>query len=39
MTENLQKLDKDGNFDYRWGVIKLVMITLKWDVLKTILYG
>jgi len=32
-------MNKDGKFDYKWGVISLVMKTLKWDITYTLSFG
>jgi len=39
LTNNLNDMNKDGKFAYRWGIIYLVIKTLKWDVFSTLLYG
>jgi hypothetical protein len=39
ITDNLEYLKKKNKFDNKWGVIRLVLMTLKWDVIKTVLFG
>ncbi|CAI2362604.1 unnamed protein product [Moneuplotes crassus] len=36
---NLEDMLKNPQFDYKWGIIRLVFKTLKFDVFRTISYG